>query len=92
MMEREAWYAVHGDTKSWTWLSNWTTTKKEHKITFGTFIECYAPDIFLSVSYLFWSLLQHYFPDKEIKLEEIKKFAQEHTARISKAGQLRAST
>ena len=24
---REAWYAaVHGVTKSWTWLSNWTTT------------------------------------------------------------------
>ena len=26
MKDREAWYvAVHGVTKSWTWLSNWTT-------------------------------------------------------------------
>ena len=26
--DREAWHAaVHGATKSWTWLSNWTTTK-----------------------------------------------------------------
>ena len=24
MMDREAWHAVHGVTKSWTWLSNWT--------------------------------------------------------------------
>ena len=25
--DREAWYAsVHGVTKSWTWLNNWTTT------------------------------------------------------------------
>ena len=27
--DREAWHAaVHGDAKSWTWLSNWTTTIK----------------------------------------------------------------
>ena len=27
--DREAWHAaVHGVTKSWTWLSNWTTTSK----------------------------------------------------------------
>jgi len=27
MWDREAWYAVvHGITKSWTWLGNWTTT------------------------------------------------------------------
>ena len=25
--DREAWHAVvHGAAKSWTWLSNWTTT------------------------------------------------------------------
>ena len=25
VMDREAWHAaVHGVTKSWTWLSNWT--------------------------------------------------------------------
>ena len=28
VMDKEAWYAaVHGVTKSWTWLSNWTATK-----------------------------------------------------------------
>ena len=27
MMDREAWHAaVHGVTKNWTWLSDWTTT------------------------------------------------------------------
>ena len=27
VMDREAWWAaVHGVTKSWTWLSDWTTT------------------------------------------------------------------
>ena len=24
VMEREAWHAVHGVAKTWTWLSNWT--------------------------------------------------------------------
>ena len=24
VMDREAWHAVHGIAKSWTWLSNWT--------------------------------------------------------------------
>ena len=29
VMDREAWYAaVHGVAKSWTWLSDWTTTIK----------------------------------------------------------------
>ena len=29
VMDREAWYAaVHGVAKCWTWLSDWTTTKK----------------------------------------------------------------
>ena len=28
VMDREAWYAmIHGVTKSWTWLSNWTEPK-----------------------------------------------------------------
>ena len=28
VMDKEAWHAaVHGVTKSWTWLSDWTTTK-----------------------------------------------------------------
>ena len=31
VMDREAWHAaVHGVTKSWTWLSTWTTTKINH--------------------------------------------------------------
>ena len=35
VMDREAWHAaVHGVTKSWTWLSNWTElTECSHKIT-----------------------------------------------------------
>ena len=27
VMDREAWRAVHGVAKSWTWLSNWTELK-----------------------------------------------------------------
>ena len=31
--DREAWHAsVHGVTKSWTWLSNWTTLQKQSDI------------------------------------------------------------
>ena len=31
VFDREAWHAaVHGVTKSWTWLSTWTTTKINH--------------------------------------------------------------
>ena len=31
-MDREAWYAVvHGVTKSWTWLSNWTELKRKNQ-------------------------------------------------------------
>ena len=34
VMDREAWCAmVHGVTKSWTWLSNWTELKMGMKIT-----------------------------------------------------------
>ena len=34
VMDREAWHAaVHGVAKSWTWLSNWTTTKREKNFT-----------------------------------------------------------
>ena len=33
VMDREAWCAVvHGVTKSWTWLSDWTTTTSWFKI------------------------------------------------------------
>ena len=33
VMDREAWcVAVHGVTKSWTWLSNWTELKINEKI------------------------------------------------------------
>ena len=32
--DREAWWAaVHGVTKSWTWLSNWTTTNESQILT-----------------------------------------------------------
>ena len=34
--DREAWCpAVHGDTKNWTQLSSWTTTKKQREQTCG---------------------------------------------------------
>ena len=33
VMDREAWHvAVHGVTKSWTWLSNWTVHKAVDKV------------------------------------------------------------
>ena len=33
--DREAWHAaVHGVTKSWTWLSNWTELNRSHKVKF----------------------------------------------------------
>ena len=32
-MDRGAWWTVvHGVTKSWTWLSDWTTTTKSHPL------------------------------------------------------------
>ena len=35
MNDREAWHAaVHGVTKSWTWLSNWKTTILEMKLPY----------------------------------------------------------
>jgi len=38
VMDREAWHAaVHGVSKSWTWLSDWTDLK-EHMYTGGGFI------------------------------------------------------
>ena len=34
VMDREAWHAaVHGVTKSWTWVSNWTEGSKEINFT-----------------------------------------------------------
>ena len=48
VMDREAWYdAVHGVTRSWTWLSNWTELKenqilyKEEKVRFIPGIQGY---------------------------------------------------
>ena len=47
MMDREAWSAaVHGVTKSWTWLSNWTELNLLFHLSY----------IFYSLS-LFWSFL-----------------------------------
>ena len=38
VMDREAWCAaVHGLTKSWTWLSNWTELKKIKFVTASIF-------------------------------------------------------
>ena len=34
VMNREAWRAVvHGDAKSWTWLSDWTELKVDWKVS-----------------------------------------------------------
>ena len=34
VMDREAWHAaVHGFTKSWTWLSDWTELNLPHRVT-----------------------------------------------------------
>ena len=44
----EAWCAaVHGVAKSWTWLSNWTTTDVIHNICFAPHLLpfCYPPQI-----------------------------------------------
>ena len=36
--DREAWSAlVHGVTKNWTWLSDWTTTKYDHLLLLPSF-------------------------------------------------------
>ena len=36
VMDREAWYAaVHGVTKSWTQLNNWTELNWEHPLGIG---------------------------------------------------------
>ena len=33
VMDREAWHAaVHGDAKSWTWLSDWTELRKRNQV------------------------------------------------------------
>ena len=37
--DREAWYAaVHGVTKSWTWLSDWTTTSSQADLPHSNFL------------------------------------------------------
>ena len=44
---RETWHdAFHGVAKSWTWLSNWTTTRFTEKLS-----RCYRVSIYLSHTY-----------------------------------------
>ena len=44
--DREAWCAaVHGVTKSWTGLSNWTTTKEKNKNIKGWDSEKFVEEI-----------------------------------------------
>ena len=62
------------------------SSKEERKIIFAAFIVCYVPDISLSVPYLFWSLLQYYFPGEQIELKEINKFAQSTLLEYEKLG------
>ena len=45
VMDREAWHAaVHGVTKNWTWLNDWTDTegKREDGMDWETGIDIYA--------------------------------------------------
>ena len=47
VMDREAWHAaVHGVERSWTWLSNWTTTKtpRRHDLFLFSWFNSLFPD------------------------------------------------
>ena len=54
--DREAWHAtVHGVAKNWTWLSNWTTTRRKSPLILDTslvhtddsslFVQCWPWEI-----------------------------------------------
>ena len=66
VMEREAWHAaVHGITKSWTWLSDWTEYTN-HCVCMLSWVWLYdpidcSPLVFLSQEY--WSELPFPFPE-----------------------------
>ena len=47
VMDKEAWHAVvHGVTKSWTWLSNWTEQAFSlYSFSPHTYFLCEAPSI-----------------------------------------------
>ena len=71
VMDREAWHAaVHGVTKSWTWLSDWTELKIEKKLfqTFWKHIHLYALSILIVLGSLGGALelklhsLHHHVP------------------------------
>ena len=49
VMDREAWHAaVHGVTKSWTWLSDWTKTFIEHSLCAYHYAKSFTAFLFLS--------------------------------------------
>ena len=44
VMDREAWHAVvHGVTRSWTWLSDWTELNTKSCLTLCDFMDCSPP-------------------------------------------------
>ena len=54
VMDREAWYfAVHGVTKSWTWLSNWATTISSPDPFVKNSIDYVSVSLFLELWILF---------------------------------------
>ena len=54
VMDREAWHAaVHGVSKSWTWLSDWTETYFLVRIcSLGCLVFCVAFEVFLTLTTL----------------------------------------
>ena len=61
VMDRAAWCAViHGVTKSWTWLSNWTelnfSIKSAFSLTFANSVETRHPE---ASHHIKWGLLRH---------------------------------
>ena len=85
-MDREAWHAaVHGVTKSWTWLSEWTDTdwlnlKIElldgyHLQTLLEYIYCFLYVIYISLFYAF-IFLRSSLQEINKKLKEMNQFSQ----------------
>ena len=55
--DREAWYAsVHGVTKSWTWLNNWTTTNLPEE-PYGSCILAKCVSYIIRLESLYYSLI-----------------------------------